>query len=337
MDVTRSAEPPLVSVITIFLNAEAFLAQAIRSVFGQTYPHWELLLIDDGSADRGTEIARGHADRDPDRVRYFEHPGHSNRGMSASRNLGIRNARGSLLALLDADDVWLPHKLHQQVEILASRPDVGIVYGRSRYWFGWTGRAEDVRRDVTPEFDVAPGTVVKPPGLLLINYPLGGGKAPCPSDLLFRANMIGRTGAFEEEFVGDLQLYEDQVFLAKVYLKEKVYVSGETWDLYRQHLHSCVSVVKQAGRYNAVRKYFLNWLGEYLTREGIHDEGVWRALRKAQWPYAHPALDAALRTGRRLYRPLRRRAARLARRLLGAPAPSHQPPPPRDPANSTSP
>ena len=78
---TRSAEPPLVSVITIFLNAEAFLAQAIRSVFGQTYPHWELLLIDDGSADRGTEIARGHADRDPDRVRYFEHPDHSNRGM----------------------------------------------------------------------------------------------------------------------------------------------------------------------------------------------------------------------------------------------------------------
>src|SRR4051794_9610371 len=111
---------PQVSAIIIFLNAERFIAEAIESVFAQTYDDWELLLVDDGSTDAGTTIARQCAERYPGRVRYLEHEGHRNRDMPATRNLGIRNAHGPYIAFLDADDVWLPHKLEQQVAILES-------------------------------------------------------------------------------------------------------------------------------------------------------------------------------------------------------------------------
>ena len=79
---------PQVSAIIIFLNEERFLAQAIGSVLEQSHADWELLLIDDGSMDQSTAIARDFAARDPNRIRYFEHAGHVNRGMSAARNLG---------------------------------------------------------------------------------------------------------------------------------------------------------------------------------------------------------------------------------------------------------
>lgn len=91
---------PLVSVITIFLNAGKFIQEAIESVFAQTYGKWELLLVDDGSTDGSTEIALGYAKQYPKRVRYLEHNGHRNRGMSASRNLGISDAGGGIHRLL---------------------------------------------------------------------------------------------------------------------------------------------------------------------------------------------------------------------------------------------
>ena len=102
---------PLVSCITIFFNAEKFFEEAIESVFVQTYKNWELLLVDDGSTDGSTTIARNYAEHYPEKVCYLEHEGHQNRGMSASRNLGIRHAKGDYVALLDADDIWLPQKL----------------------------------------------------------------------------------------------------------------------------------------------------------------------------------------------------------------------------------
>src|SRR6185369_4754962 len=145
--------------------AERFIEEAIASVFAQTYPHWELLLVDDGSTDGGTAIARGYAARHPDRVRYLEHPGHANRGMSASRNLGIAAARGAYVAFLDADDTWLPGKLTAQVALLHTHPEAAMVYGRTLIWHGWTGRPEDVARDHVLDLGVPPETLVAPPRL----------------------------------------------------------------------------------------------------------------------------------------------------------------------------
>src|SRR5687767_202156 len=117
---------PLVSTVMIFFNEEKFLPEAIESVFAQTYDNWELLLVDDGSTDGSTQIALRHAEQCPEKVRYLQHGEHRNRGASAARNLGISNAKGEFIALLDADDVWLPHKLDQQVEILTSQPEAAM-------------------------------------------------------------------------------------------------------------------------------------------------------------------------------------------------------------------
>src|SRR5215207_7546630 len=130
---------PLVSSIIIFLNEERFIEEAIESVFAQTYDNWELLLVDDGSTDGSTQHALQYAERYPGKVRYLEHPGHQNRGMTVSRNLGVDHAEGEYIALLDADDVWLEHKLEQQVAIMNSHPEVGMVYGNQQYWYSWTG------------------------------------------------------------------------------------------------------------------------------------------------------------------------------------------------------
>ena len=78
---------PLVSVITIFLNANRFIREAIESVLAQDFTDFELILVDDGSTDGSSALACGYAEKFPDKISYLEHANHSNRGMSASRNL----------------------------------------------------------------------------------------------------------------------------------------------------------------------------------------------------------------------------------------------------------
>src|SRR5687767_2869413 len=103
---------PAVSCILIFLDGARFIDEAIRSVASQKgCDDWELILVDDGSTDDSTAIAKAWARSDPGRIRYVEHAGHANRGMSASRNAGLDIARGTYVSFLDCDDVWLPSTL----------------------------------------------------------------------------------------------------------------------------------------------------------------------------------------------------------------------------------
>ena len=96
--------------------------------------------------------------RRPERVRLLAHPGGENRGISASRNLGIRAARGRYLAFLDADDVWMPDKLERQVAALEGRHEVAMTYGPTERWYWGTGRPSDL--GVGTGF--APGTRLEP-------------------------------------------------------------------------------------------------------------------------------------------------------------------------------
>ena len=302
--------PPAVSVVVIFLDEEAFLEEAVESVLAQTYRDWELLLVDDGSTDRSPAIARSYAARRPGRVRYLEHPGHENRGMSATRNLGVTHARGRYVALLDADDVWRPEKLAEQVAVLEAHPRLGMVCGASEYWWSW---ADPDRDDVVVPVGGPQDVVVEPPGLSLALYPLGEGAAPCPSGLVLRRSVVEAVGGFVEHFRGPYQLYEDQAFLAKVYLSTPVYVASGCWDRYRQHPDSCVARVTGAGQYDEVRRFFLEDLEGYLAGRSPGPE-VRAALGRALDPYRRPRRTRARRALRRLGAGLARRAANLARR-----------------------
>ena len=107
-----SAPPPVVSCVMIFLNGARFIDEAIRSVVDQDgCDEWELILVDDGSTDESTAIAVSWAARSH-RIRYLDHPGHENRGMSASRNVGVATLVGAVLVtFLDCDDIFLPVQL----------------------------------------------------------------------------------------------------------------------------------------------------------------------------------------------------------------------------------
>jgi glycosyltransferase involved in cell wall biosynthesis len=272
-------------VICIFLNAERFIEEAIESVLAQDFRDFEIILVDDGSTRACTTIARDYAARYPSSIRYLEHPAHQNRGMSASRNLGLSAARGEFVAFIDADDVWGETKLTEQLAIMDDFPDLGMVCGAARYWSSWNG-GNDV---IVPTGHVH-NTIVSPPEAALALYPLGRASAPCPSDLLLRREVVAALGGFEEHFTG---MYEDQGFLAKLYLSALVYFSDRVWIKYRQHDDSCMAEVMRQGLYDEVRLYFLNWLGAYLqTMPQPPDRRVFAALRRALWRYRHPAVHA---------------------------------------------
>jgi glycosyltransferase involved in cell wall biosynthesis len=275
---------PLVSVVAIFLNAERFLDEAIRSVFAQKYGHWELLLVDDGSSDGSSAIARRYAQQEPHRVRYLDHPGHSNRGMSASRNLGLQHARGEYLALLDADDVWLPEKLERQVAILETHPEVELLFGAPLYWFGWTERSEDRARDYVIDLTIPVERVYQPPSLLL-PFLQRTAPTPCPSDAMMRRATTVRVGGFEAHFIGVNMVYEDQAFFSKLLLSAPAFASGQTWDRYRQHPESCYAVSKATGGREAARKYYLKWFRQYLLEQGLSSGPVWETVHAELRPF----------------------------------------------------
>jgi glycosyltransferase involved in cell wall biosynthesis len=278
---------PLVSVLIPFYNEERFLEEAVQSVLQQTYPHWEILLIDDGSSDTSTAIAKEYAVRYPEKIFYVEHDGHANKGLSATRNAGIAKARGELIALLDADDVWLPEKLQKQVAIFQQNPDVALLCESSLYWYSWHNKSFN---DVEIPIGAEGNKIYTPPQLSLQLYPLGKGAAPCPSGLMLKTESVKKRRGFEEGFTGANQMYEDQPFLAKFYLNEVVYVSSDCYNKYRQRHGSLVHKVKASGQYDDVRFFFLQWLQHYIDENNIRSGAVRLALAKAFRKYKYPQL-----------------------------------------------
>jgi glycosyltransferase involved in cell wall biosynthesis len=113
---------PQVSVVIPVHNGEEFLADAIESVLAQTYPSYELIVVDDGSTDHTREIVQSYPG-----VQYLYQ---AQRGPAAARNRGIRAAHGEYLAFLDADDLWMPDKLSLQMKAFEMDPALEIVSGQ---------------------------------------------------------------------------------------------------------------------------------------------------------------------------------------------------------------
>jgi glycosyltransferase involved in cell wall biosynthesis len=126
---------PLVSIIMPVYNSEAFVAEALESVFAQDYEPLEVIVVNDGSQDRSGEIVRSFP-----QVRYFEQ---ENRGASAARNHAIAKASGEYLAFVDADDVVPPEKLAVQVGYLIEHPEVAGTLGRQHWMQEPPGLARD--------------------------------------------------------------------------------------------------------------------------------------------------------------------------------------------------
>ena len=118
---------PKVSVVIPLYNTEQYIARTLQSALNQTYTDFEVIIVDDGSIDRGVEICQSF---DDSRIKIIHQ---ANRGLAGARNTGIRHAQGDYIALLDSDDCWSPHKLDRHVAHLDRESDVGISFGYSEF------------------------------------------------------------------------------------------------------------------------------------------------------------------------------------------------------------
>jgi len=131
-------ESRLVSVILPVYNGEKFLGEAIQSLLAQSYRPIQIIVVDDGSTDDSGNIAKSFSE-----VEYHYKP---NGGVATARNMALKQVRGEFIAFLDADDLWVPEKLAEQVAWLDAHPECGLVFAYERFfvnpgaeapkWFG---------------------------------------------------------------------------------------------------------------------------------------------------------------------------------------------------------
>jgi glycosyltransferase involved in cell wall biosynthesis len=120
---------PFVSVVITTYNQERFIEATVASVLEQTYPHREVIVVDDGSTDSTPSRMAAFGDR----IIYIRQ---KNRGVAESRNTGVRHAKGELVALLDGDDLWEPEKLAVQVDLYRQFPHAGLFVVDARQFSG---------------------------------------------------------------------------------------------------------------------------------------------------------------------------------------------------------
>lgn len=118
----------LVSVVVPVFNCEEYLAEAIESILEQTYKHFEIIVVNDGSTDNTEKVAEKYSDH----IKYYYQV---NKGIGPARNLGIDNSSGNYLSFLDADDLYIENKLEKQLGVIISNPEIEIVYGHVEQFF----------------------------------------------------------------------------------------------------------------------------------------------------------------------------------------------------------
>lgn len=116
----------LISIVVPVYNAERFVRETMDSVLAQSYPHWELLLVEDGSSDGTVSVIERYIEeREETRIRLIRQP--ANMGAAMARNRGVREAKGRYITYLDADDLWAPQKLEHQLRFMQER-DIAFAF-----------------------------------------------------------------------------------------------------------------------------------------------------------------------------------------------------------------
>ncbi len=182
-----AARAPLVSVVIPCFEQARFLADALDSVVEQTYPHLEIVVVDDGSSDRTSEVAA--------QIPGVRCVRQDNAGLAAARNAGIRHSNGDLLIFLDADDLLLPDAVETALEALAASPQCGLVTGHARL-VGITGAPS---RHRGPECPAEPSYAAL----------LRGWCPQMPAVVAFRRAALEQVGVFDSTWdaCADYEMY----------------------------------------------------------------------------------------------------------------------------------
>jgi|SRR5579871_175986 len=205
---------PKVDVIIPAYNASRYLPFAIESVMAQTFEDWRILLVDDGSTDNIDETVSPYTKQLGPKLKYVKQ---TNAGLPAARNTAIRNSSAEFLALLDADDVWLPCRLSESLRSFENRPQVGLSHGFiSR--IDQEGMIIDTfaRRHKHAEGRIAPYIYMRRVDL------------PCPT-ITFRRSCVDDVGLFDES----LRATEDRDLWVRIALRYEVALVPKVIALYR--------------------------------------------------------------------------------------------------------
>ena len=223
-------------------------------------------------------------------MHFLAHPGHANCGLSASRNLALRHARGEYIAMLDADDVWRPEALTRMVTLLAATPTVAFVGGNALRWYSWTHHPADDDQDYAPSiarFGLVSPALLPPPQLLqlLLQDPSA---SPPTCSVLLRRNWLTAVAGFVDSF---RTLYEDQALYAKLALQAPVLLTDEVWANYRRHNKSVYAQMYGTEAEAASRRTFFAWLEDYAADTPFATV-IASAIEAPKTPLAAPSLAA---------------------------------------------
>ncbi|MDX3772873.1 glycosyltransferase [Chromatiaceae bacterium AAb-1] len=248
---------PVISVVIPVYNCAAYLARTLDSVLQQQYRPFEVIVVDDGSADHPEHIVEHYQQQCPDLIRLLSK---SNGGVSSARNTGILAARGDWIAFLDGDDIWLPQKLALQVKAIQDFPQAMLIYTEFAFWRpSATGDYPDTAqyiKDYTSTFYRPEHSGWMYHQQLLTNWVL-------TSTALVRYSALQKSGLFDEE----LPVAEDWDLFLRLSRLGLFCKIGYVLTLYRQSATSLTTAVKSRDYASAVLDAAISRYG-YTSPDG---------------------------------------------------------------------
>ncbi|MBN1474652.1 MAG: glycosyltransferase [Syntrophaceae bacterium] len=221
---------PLVSIIIPVYNGEKYIEEAIKSALNQTYSSIEIIVVDDGSTDKGAELVKKYP------VILIQQ---KNRGISGARNTGINSSRGDFIALLDQDDLFKPHKIETEVEFLKNHSEYCMVYTPEERF----GPGEPVRRISKHHIGR------RSEGDLFVD--LYKRNYITPSSTLIRRNILDVTGLFDESFV----VCEEHDLFVRIAYNGMIGFIDQPLIEYRWHGENTSSKLSRLMSFNELRIY----------------------------------------------------------------------------------
>lgn len=304
---------PKISIVMIFLNAERFIADSIASVGMARRDDWELILVDDGSTDGSSALARAAAAGGGGRIRYVDHDRHANRGMAESRNRGLHEAQGDYVLYLDSDDILFADALDRLASPLDADPTIGLSCAATLFWNWDPAMAGEPDRMQT--FGAWADRTMA--GADLLAAMIADERLhPANCSTMIRRRAMLEVGGFDLAFRG---IYEDTSLMTALLIRQRVHVSRACVSAYRMHLTSHCHTAIGEGDYvadqpNAARGRYLDWARAYLAGQGALDARMARAIARAnrsaaERPGAIARLANGLRHPRRILARIRPRRA----------------------------
>ena len=263
----HSTNYPLVSVIMNCLNGEKYLKEAIDSVYAQTYKDWEIIFWDNASTDKSGEIAQSYDEK----LRYFR--GEKTILLGAARNKAIEQAKGTFIAFLDCDDLWMPEKLEKQIPLLEIDSKIGLVFSDAIYFSDKGRRFQLYSSKKPPSGNIFPK--------LLKRYFL------CLGTVVLRKDALIEIGEWFDE---RLTVSEESDVFMRVAYKWKCDYADEPLLMYRMHENNLSSLMsEQFPKENELILEKLLQLNENIVSEYKHEIDIMRA--NIQYGYAMEDFD----------------------------------------------